>query len=174
MAFDIDKEEIHVVDHRSDWPEKYRKEATMLATILKNHPLEMAHIGSTAVPGLKAKPIVDIAVKFADVAVIPEYVPALEEYGYHYFGEFIFPRWHYLCRGEPREFNLHVVDGTTEHWEVWNRFRHILMTNDRIRNEYQQLKSELAQKYRYERQKYTEGKTEFVTRILREFSESQS
>lgn len=169
MAFDIDKEEIHVVQHCPDWIDKFRREADALTGIFCNHPFEIEHIGSTAVPGLKAKPIVDIAVKFETVETVSEYLKPLEEYGYHYFGEFILPRWHYLCRGEPREFNLHIVDDTTEHWEVWIRFRDILLTNERIREEYQQLKADLAEKHRYERQKYTQGKAGFVTRILQEF-----
>lgn len=167
MPFDLDKEEIHVVNHQPNWAEKYRKEAETLSGIFCKHPFLMEHIGSTAVPGLKAKPIVDIAVRFDSVEVVSEYVKPLTEYGYHYFGEFIFPRWYYFCRGAPREFNLHVVDSTTEHWDVWVRFRDILLRDDRIREEYQTLKTELAEKYRCERKKYTEGKTEFVARVLR-------
>ena len=167
MAFDINKEEIRVVGHRSDWIEKYRKEAAALSEIFSGRPVRIEHIGSTAVPGLMAKPIIDIAIKLEAVEAITEYVPALTGRGYIYFGEFVLPRWHYLCRGDPRDFNLHVVDGTTEHWDLWIRFRDILLCDPRVRGEYQSLKTELARKYRYERQKYTDGKADFVNKALR-------
>lgn len=161
----IDHEEIGVVPYSTEWRGRFQREKKRVAAVLPPS-CEIVHIGSTAVPGLAAKPIVDIAARVEDIAIIESVIPPLKVLSYCYLGEFVSSDWHYFYRGNPREFNLHIVDHGTTYWESWIAFRDFLRANADVREEYRALKTGLAERYHNDRAKYTEGKSQFVASVL--------
>jgi GrpB-like predicted nucleotidyltransferase (UPF0157 family) len=149
-----------------EWAVKFEREKPALSAALAPHSHRIEHIGSTAVPGAIAKPIIDIAILLDSVALIPSLVPPLAGLGYEHLGEFGLPGRHFFVKGDPRSFHLHLVDSTTDHWQRWIRFRDILRGNPAILREYEELKVSLAQKYFEDREKYTAAKSTFVNAIL--------
>lgn len=148
--------------HSHTWAEKFESEARNLRRILAAWEPRIEHIGSTAVPGLEAKPIIDIAIRIDSIRRVPELVPALLARGYVYEGEYGLPGRHFFTRGIPREYHVHVVDSSTEHWDRWVIFRDFLREDERLREQYQALKRDLVKKYAMERPRYTAGKTSFI------------
>jgi len=162
----MENEEIRVVEHDPAWGKKYRREAALLEPVFSKGDCEIEHIGSTAVDGLAAKPIIDIAIRIPTVADIPNMILPLAALGYQYEGEFGLPGRHFFTRGKPREYHLHIVDDTTDHWERWITFRDLLRRDPGVREEYLALKLGLADRFRAEREKYTAGKANFINAIV--------
>lgn len=162
----MSEELIELLPHDDAWAERFAIEKQKIVPIFNRYSCQIEHIGSTSVPHLPAKPIIDIAVKVESVEIVLELVAPLSEVSYDYQGEYGLPGRHFFTKGKPREFHLHIVDDGTDHWERWVNFRGILTTNEAIRKEYLELKADLAEKYRFQREKYTEGKTLFIDSVL--------
>ena len=99
---------IQIVDYQSNWPELFQKEANNIGQILGNLVITLDHVGSTAVPGLAAKPIIDIDLSVANSADEPSYLPLLEAAGYRLIIRE--PDWqqHRMLKGPDIDINLHV------------------------------------------------------------------
>lgn len=160
------EEEVVIRPWSPAWARKYRAEKARLAAVLGRRASCIEHIGSTAVQGLPAKPIVDVAVRLPTLRIIPGLLAPLEAMGYRYMGEFGLPGRHFFIKGEPREFHLHLVDGGTDHWDRWLIFRNLLRRNPDLRRRYAHLKRRLAKKYGRRRQKYTASKSDFVNALV--------
>lgn len=119
------------------------------------------HIGSTSVPGLCAKPIVDIAVGVRKLELTDEQIAAMERLGYEYLGEYGLPGRLFFRKGEPRTHNVHVVEHGGEHWERQLVFRDALRADPEERQRYDELKRRLAAAG-HPREAYTELKTPFI------------
>ena len=132
----------------------------------RNNPVEIEHIGSTAVEGLPAKPVIDIAVRMNDLCRIEEYIPLLRDAGYRHLGEYGLPGRQFFVKSIPYLVHLHVVDGGTPYWDLWIKFRDILRENEDVKQRYLELKEDLAQRYGDERTKYTAGKSDFINGVL--------
>jgi len=156
---------IEVVDYDPEWPRMFEAEAERLRAGLDDVVVRIEHVGSTSVPGLAAKPIVDIQVSVPDVHDLQSYRGAFEALGYEYvydpdFLEYPFFGW--PVRAQPRTFNLHVCEAGTE-WEQRHlRFRDRLRSDERVRTEYAALKRELALKHGNDVQGYVDDKDAFV------------
>jgi len=166
MPSDIDQETIRVVPHDPAWPELFLSETRRILPVLNPFLQQLEHIGSTAVPGLSAKPIVDIAARVESVDYVEQFVAPLAELGYRYLAELVAPRCHYFCRGAPREFSLHVVDDSTDHWIRWITFRDRLRSCPDLCREYEELKRRLVASSDQQRERYTYGKTDFIESVL--------
>lgn len=136
--------------------------------------LDIQHIGSTAVPGLDAKPIIDIAVgvtSFEDAHVCREPIVAL---GYAYRGENGIPRRHYFVKNNPdepdasrqRTHHIHVLEAEGKEWQNHLAFRDALCANRDLVHEYAALKHELAACYTNNTVAYCNGKTAFIENVL--------
>ena len=154
-----------IVDYDSEWPSLYMKEKRRLTKALGSQTREIEHIGSTAVPGFAAKPIVDLMVAVDDAAQAERLQGALAELGYDDVSKIEGnPQWFYcLGRTTPRiGYHLHLVQSGSPHWNRHILFRDHLRRDPETAREYQTLKRGLAEKYRTEREKYTEAKTDFI------------
>jgi len=159
-------EEVKLSPHSGAWTEKFLREKCELARVLAHVSPPIEHIGSSAVPGLPAKPIVDIAIKVDSVSLIPSLLEPLAELSYSYIGEHGVAGRHFFIKGVPREFHLHIVDGRSDHWERWLTFRDILIRSEKVRQDYLALKKELTRKYHDQREKYTAGKSAFIDALV--------
>ena len=157
---------VEIVPYDPAWPERFAAERRRLAGMLPGAEIE--HFGSTAVPGLAAKPVVDI---IAFVSDLDAPIPVLVERGrYSYPAEYnaALERRRWLCRPGPerREFHLMLTD-STEELERRLAFRDALRESAELREEYAELKRELAARHRDDREAYTAAKGEFIARVGR-------
>lgn len=138
----------------------------MLVAALGSACRKIEHIGSTSVAGMAAKPIVDIAVLVPSVALVKEFVKPLAELSYEYMGEFNLPGRHFFTKRGAHQFNLHIVDEGSDHWQRWLKFRDISRADANVRREYMELKRSLVARFADDRASYTAGKSEFVNRVI--------
>jgi len=149
-----------------DWPRLFVREADRIRAALGNEALRIEHVGSTSVPGLTAKPIVDILLVVPDSADEPRYVPQLEAAGYVL--RIREPEWfeHRMFRGPDTAINLHVFSSGAAETERLLRFRDRLRGDEAARNRYERTKRELAQRTWRHVQDYADAKTAVVGEIL--------
>jgi GrpB-like predicted nucleotidyltransferase (UPF0157 family) len=130
--------------------------------------LTLEHVGSTAVPGLAAKPILDIAAGYTGDIAYSTYIAVLASLGYLYRGDGGVPGREFFRRGELRSHHLHLVERHGTHWVHYLRFRNALRADPVVRDAYATLKHDLAVRYPRDREAYTVGKADFVERVLQQ------
>lgn len=157
---------VRLEPYDSSWPHRFAQEADALRLALAPHILQIEHIGSTAIPGLDAKPILDIAILIPSLNKLPELETALQKAGYTSKGEFGLPGRHFFTKGDPVCFHVHVVETGSEHWTNWLIFRNALRADAGLRNDYLHHKQELAAKFAADRAAYTAAKTGFIARVI--------
>jgi GrpB-like predicted nucleotidyltransferase (UPF0157 family) len=157
---------IALVEYDPEWPVLFQREADRIRAVLGDRALRVDHVGSTSVPGLAAKPIIDITLAVPDSADEPAYVPAMEAAGYVL--RIREPDWfeHRLFKGPDTNINLHVfTDGSTE-CDRMVRFRDRLRQNDDDRELYDRAKRHLARHTWRHVQHYADAKTAVVEEIM--------
>ncbi|MHC4914716.1 MAG: GrpB family protein [Planctomycetota bacterium] len=152
--------------YRKEWPGLFKRERTRLRRALGSRVLAVEHIGSTAVPGLAAKPVLDIALAVAALREVPKLVPPLEALGYEYKGLYGLPGRHFFVRGEPRTHHLHVVRAGGRHWRVWLLLRDYLRAHAAEAARYERFKRSRAHRFAADRPAYTSSKSGIVERML--------
>ena len=166
----LESKMVRVVPYDGRWPALFEAEAKRIvhAVTAAGLPgLALEHVGSTAVPGLAAKPVLDIAAGHPAATVPSVYVALFESLGYIYRGNCGLPGREFFRRGELRSHHLHLVERTGTHWARYLRFRDTLREDPIVRDAYAALKQDLAVRYSQDREAYILGKTEFVEGILR-------
>ena len=130
--------------------------------------LDIQHIGSTAVPGLAAKPIIDILMAVKSLSDVSSLRPLLEKAGYEYRGNSSDNKQILFVKGheELRTHYLHIAEFGGSVWQNDIAFREYLRSHPNAEDEYQKLKEVLASKYADKREDYTAGKSEFIETIL--------
>jgi GrpB-like predicted nucleotidyltransferase (UPF0157 family) len=163
---DLHNAPITLLAYDPDWPRSFSREADRLRAALGHLALRIEHVGSTSVPGLVAKPIIDIVLVVPDSAEEPCYVPRLEAAGYVL--RIREPEWseHRLFRGPDTEINLHVFGSGAAEVERMLRFRDRLRDDDAARERYARTKRELAPRTWRHVQDYADAKTAVVEEIL--------
>jgi GrpB-like predicted nucleotidyltransferase (UPF0157 family) len=165
----LESRTVRVVPYDTRWPAIFRAEAARLteAVAVAGLPaLILEHVGSTAVPGLAAKPILDVAAGRRREIPADVYVPVLEAAGYVYRGNSGLPGREFFRRGDPRSHHLHLVECGGWHWQRYLGFRDALRADVTLRDAYAALKHELAARYPHDREAYIEGKTTFVESVV--------
>ena len=162
---------LEILDYNPAWAAMFATEHALLAEALGPAALAIEHVGSTAVPGLAAKPIIDIAVELYDLEYLPGVVPAVEALGYLYRGDGLHAGRHFFRKPKESEafdgrtHNLHVYEpGHADFFEVV-AFRDYLRTNPERAGEYAALKRRLAAEG-MQGMDYTDAKTTFIHRCL--------
>ena len=157
---------IQIVDYDATWPRLFEREAERIRAALGERVALLEHVGSTSVPGLAAKPRIDILLAVEDSANEASYVPALEQAGYVlHIRE---PDWfeHRLFRGLDTAINLHVLSSGCSEIDKMLLFRDWLRSNTADRQLYERTKRELAQRNWKYTQNYADAKTAVVEEIL--------
>jgi GrpB-like predicted nucleotidyltransferase (UPF0157 family) len=155
---------VEVVEHDPSWAAKFEAERPQLAEVFDGRVVAIEHIGSTSVPGLCAKPIVDILVGLRELKLTDAEIDAMERLGYEYLGEFGLPGRLYFRKGEPRTHHVHVVAHGGEHWDRHLAFRDTLRSDPEERRRYDELKRRLAAQG-HPREVYSELKTPFIREV---------
>ena len=157
---------IELVEYDPAWPGLYEGEAEKIRAALGDRVLRLEHAGSTSVPGLAAKPIIDIVLTVADSADEDAYVPPLEAAGYAL--SIREPDWHEhrALKGTDPTVNLHVFSADCPEIERMLAFRDRLRSNEDDRELYERTKRELAERTWTYTQDYADAKTEVVEEVL--------
>ena len=162
----LPQDDVRVEPHDPEWPRLFEREASALREALGPLALQIEHIGSTAVPGLDAKPIVDIAIKTGTLAVLPQIIAAMANHAYAHRGEFGLPGRQFFTKGNPVRVHAHVVQEDSPHWPRWIGFRDLLRADGEMRCEYTALKRELVARFPHNRPAYTAAKSDFIARAI--------
>jgi GrpB-like predicted nucleotidyltransferase (UPF0157 family) len=153
-------------DYDAGWPAAFEREAARIRGALGDAALQVEHTGSTSVPGLAAKPIIDITLIVADSADEPAYLPGLEAAGYVL--RIREPDWHEhrVLKGPDTDVNLHVFSAGSVELARMVGFRDWLCAHDEDRELYERTKRELAAREWRHIQHYADAKTEIVEAIM--------
>ena len=157
---------IMLVEYSAEWPTRFVREAERVRATLGERVLMLEHVGSTSVPGLAAKPIIDMILAVTDSADESAYVPAMESAGYVL--RIREPEWHQhrLFKGPDTTINLHTYSFGCPEIDKMLMFRDWLRSNGADRELYERTKRELAkQTWKYV-QNYADAKTTVVEEIV--------
>lgn len=158
---------IHIAPYDAQWPAEYAAEEARIVGACRGLPIRLEHIGSTAVPGLDAKPVIDILAGVPPRADRAEYVAALRQIGYEHKGAFGIPGRNYFRRGSPRSHHVHMVSWSSAFWRRQLAFRDALRADATLRQEYAALKRELAGMFPDDVERYASAKGPFIASVLR-------
>lgn len=161
-------------EYSEKWVEKYNKEAEVIKEVLGVEVLDIQHIGSTSIPGLSAKPIIDIAVLVLSIENISYFADLLEKIGYKYKPEMSSVERIFSRKGDPVEYHLSISCSLYTYWERQILFRDYLKSHKEFIKEYEDLKKEAIKEVSGKHLKdlslskiYSEKKTPFVEKILK-------
>jgi len=159
-------EPILIADYDTAWPVLFEREAQRIRRILGARVVQLEHVGSTSIPGLAAKPRIDILLVVPDSSDEPSYVPALEAEGYVL--RIREPAWyeHRVFKGPDTDVNLHVFSPGCVEIARMIGFRDWLRTHDDDRALYEKAKRELAARPWKYMQNYADAKTDIVEEII--------
>ncbi|HEY7631903.1 MAG TPA: GrpB family protein [Thermoleophilaceae bacterium] len=157
---------IELRDYDPAWPDRYAHEAARIREALGERVVRIEHVGSTSVPGLAAKPVIDIALEVPDSSDETAYAPDLEAAGYAF--RIREPEWfeHRFFKGAASDVNLHVFSAGCSETARMLRFRDRLRSNDADRELYERTKRELAARGWRQVQDYADAKDAVVAEIL--------
>ena len=152
------------------WPAVFEIEKQRLYGIFGPDAVLIEHVGSTAVPGLGAKPVIDVMLGAPALAIVERRIPELVESGYRYVPEFerAIPQRRYFVKlqGHPGTFHLHAVVIDSPFWKEQLAFRDALRADAALAGRYWQLKRRLAARFPSDRAAYTDGKSDFIRAVV--------
>jgi len=156
-----------LVPYSSDWPVQYESESQRIRDVCGEVLLAIEHVGSTSIPNLVAKPIVDMVLGVATLEDAEKLIPSMESIGYDYPGDIGIPDDRIFGRDPGfRKFLVHVVVFESDRWNRYINFRDVLREDVNISAEYGQLKSKIVEEHPEGRGKYTELKSGFISSVL--------
>ena len=175
MSLGLKQNIVELVDHDVKWKIFANQTIQLLWKIFGSTAKDIQHIGSTSIPNIKAKPIIDIAISVEDFKRFEPLIPALEKNGFSYRGWFLVERIMVLnvyketeASGKIITHHVHVVKADSKEWNDHINFRDYLNAHPSVASEYEVIKTELASIHPYdeERIKYNEGKNDIICKIL--------
>ncbi len=181
LVYEIYKNDaIELTPYDIQWPIMAALEIKKLHNILpKNHIIDIQHVGSTAIPGMTAKPIIDIQIAVDSLSSIKQIaIDTLKKQDYIYWNENPDQERMFFVKGMPpfgekRTHHIHIVEPNSKHWKGKILFRDYLISHPIAAREYAQLKQQLADQHRHDREQYTHAKTAFINSILCNTIENQ-
>lgn len=160
-------QEIVIKAYQKDWVEEYIKEKEKFCSLLGQEIIAVEHIGSTAVEGLGAKPLIDMMIGVTDLQITENWIEILSEIGYEFVPKEA-TNWCFFRKGKWRAgtHHLHVYIYNSDEWRNNILFRDFLISHEWARKEYRELKEMLAITYAFDRVSYTKAKAPFIRKIL--------
>jgi GrpB-like predicted nucleotidyltransferase (UPF0157 family) len=159
---------VEVVDYDPGWPARYAEERDRVVAAIGDAIQAIEHVGGTAVPGLPAKPVIDLMVGVEDIERAGPAVAGLINLGYEYVPELEsqLPDLRYFRRGTPETFHVHMVPVSSDYWAEHLLFRDYLRSHPQAAEEYGALKRGLADRFRFDRDAYRAGKLPFIDTVV--------
>ena len=164
---------VEIAEYDPKWAMLYRNEKGKIEAAIGHVAVAVEHIGSTAVPSLGAKPVIDIMVAVRRLSDANKCVEPLRSIGYEYQPEHedTMPERRFFRKGEPpreQHYHLHMVEEGSEFWKQHLAFRDYLRTHPEKARQYHELKEKLASEYGSDREGYTKAKTQFIESVVNE------
>jgi GrpB-like predicted nucleotidyltransferase (UPF0157 family) len=148
------------------WPALFTREADRLAAALGSRVLAIEHYGSTSIPGIRAKPVIDLLVGLASLDDALDCIPQMEALGYDFAAHAGVPDHHVFGLGAARTHLAHFVEFEGSAWHECLRFRDRLRADPALAGAYEALKINLSECFPEARADYTAGKSAFVSEVL--------
>lgn len=168
---------VKLMPHQEEWDKNAKDIIQVLKRFLENTAVDIQHIGSTAIPLIDAKPIIDIVVGVRKMSDILSCVELLKQQGFIYRGEDVAGQILFIMgdfEQDTRTHHIHVVEWNGTEWKNYINFRDYLNTYPEKAVMYAECKKKLAAQFPRDRKSYTEGKQELIDRLLKEASVSKS
>ncbi len=161
---------VRVVPHDPAWTEGFEREAAALRSVLGDEALAVHHIGSTSVPGLQAKPTIDVLIEAREIETLDDLEAAMAERGYEAWGEYGIPGRRFFTRdlGPERLCNVHAFETGSPEVERHLAFKDYLREHPQTARAYGDLKGDLAERFPGDIEAYMDGKDAFVKWVERE------
>ncbi len=159
---------VRLIEYNPAWPGDFARERDRIATALADLSVTIEHVGSTAVPGMTAKPLIDMMVGIPDIAWHARAIAPLEAIGYAYKGEYGIPDRHFFVLGDPTTHHVHLVQYGGHFWHLNLAFRDHLRAVADARTRYTDEKVRLHAAFPDSREKYTAGKDAIIRELLKE------
>jgi GrpB-like predicted nucleotidyltransferase (UPF0157 family) len=159
-----------MVPHDPAWRHEFQHESERIAAALGSNVVAVHHIGSTAIPPIHAKPIIDLLLVVQDITALDEKLPIMEAMGYVALGEFGIPGRRYFRRDNAvgdRTHQVHAFQNGSPQIQRHLAFRDYMLAHPDVAQNYSDLKRELAAKYPNDSEAYMDGKDEFIREIDR-------
>ncbi|MBG9735483.1 GrpB family protein [Paenibacillus alvei] len=169
-------EQVIIDAYNPEWIKRYEEERDKIREAVSAICIAVEHIGSTSVPGLGAKPVIDMMLGVREIADVKhEHKERLQAIGYEYVHKPEFPERLFFRRGKWRAGteHLHVYQYAGEMWQNNIRFRNYLRSHPATKEQYVQLKHALAAQFPHDRVHYTAGKAAFIREIMSKAHEEQ-
>ena len=164
-----------MIHNGQKWPSLEIKKLRQILS--SEHIIDIQHVGSTAIPGMSAKPIIDIQIAVDSLLAIHQLaIEILTTHGYVYWDKNPDRERMFFAKGMPpfgekRTHHVHIVEPSSQHWQEKILFRDYLIAHPETAREYENLKKKLARLYAHDREQYTESKTKFIHDVLRKARE---
>jgi len=159
---------VEVVPHDPRWQEVFRIESKRVADALGEIVVTIHHIGSTAIPGIYAKPIIDILVEVQDITQVDEQSSAMESLGYEVMGEYGIPNRRFFRKDNlagVRTHHIHIFEVGSAQVKRHLAFRDYMIAHPEVAHRYSELKRELAREHPLNIDAYMDGKDGFIKEI---------
>ncbi|NJD59273.1 MAG: GrpB family protein [Anaerolineae bacterium] len=127
---------VRLVPYTTEWVQLFEVEKIALQQVVEGYILDIQHVGSTAIPGMLAKPIIDNAIAVTDFEQARVCIPLIDGLGYDYSGEQSIPRRHMFAKGNPRTFHVHILEKKSLEWQNHLLFRDYLCQHPDATREY--------------------------------------
>ena len=164
----LESGKVKLLPYTEAWARVYEIEEKLLRAVIGDIAIDIQHIGSTSIHGLEAKPIIDIAIAVPSLNEGEKCIEPLTKLGYEYKGDAGINGRHFFAKGtkEKRTHYLHIEEWEGELWKNHILFRDYLRKHKEFVIEYGKLKTELANKYKDDRDTYTASKDDFIKNVL--------
>lgn len=164
----LGRKEVKLIKHNPEWRWIFDRESKKIQKVFGENLLDIQHFGSTAISGMKAKPIIDMIAGVSDFKKIKKFLKPLEKLGYEYRPDAGTNDRLFFRKGGKfkSSYHLHLVKMNSRDWKDNLFFRDYLRENKQTAKEYASLKKELAKKFSNDRESYLSGKTEFIKKMI--------
>lgn len=164
----VPKNSVILCPYSEEWSRLFEIERTSLCNKLKEHAVDIQHVGSTSIVRMSAKPIIDIVIVLKNFNEGFALIEDIETLGYHYKGSLGKSKRFFFWKGSEynNTYNLHLVECDDNNYKNFILFRNFMNEHSDYRDKYLSLKMELAAKFKDDRGEYTKGKTEFILKVI--------
>jgi GrpB-like predicted nucleotidyltransferase (UPF0157 family) len=160
--------QVNVVPPNPAWPQEFEAESQQIALVMDNNLIQIHHIGSTAIPGIYAKPVIDFLIEVKDIGETDAQTTAMEAIGYEAMGEFGLPGRRYFRKERSpgiRTHHVHTYAVGSSEISRHLAFRDYMIAHPQAAQQYSELKQALAKRYPQDIEGYMDGKDEFVKKM---------
>ena len=159
--------ELYLSPYREEWETLFDSEKKILLSAIGNHIIDIQHVGSTSIPGIPAKPILDLGIAVDEFENARTCIEPLTDIGYSFRGEHGILQRHYFTRGDPTTHHIHMVEESSDEWTKLIRFRDLLRADPKMAEDYSNLKRDLWERLPGDRKAYQAAKAAFICDVLK-------